>query len=493
MKKGKKHFSIRIKMYIFVVLAVLVSALGTSMLAFLTGADQIDEYYRQAASDNARNFASMVDGDFIKELRGYIESDEYQQIRDKAEEDDDEQPIEDYLKKNGLWEKYTETQAKIDNYLSNMEDLTYIYIVAHGDKDALYDMYLIDDTSNPIYETGYYEEREEELRGIDLTDIPEPTISNGDWGWLCSDFKPLYDSKGECVGIVGCDFAMDDVMKERRQLLIYVIAGALILTAIVLTGSMIFINKVVVKPLDAMTGEMKRFKPEVNASYEEAGVISLNIKSHDEIAEIYQGIHDMQTDTIDHLNKMYALQEDKAKAEQDIKDKERQIGKLSIESYKDALTGVGNKAAYIKRSEELDKSEDENSEYAIVMVDMNNLKQINDEHGHKSGDMYIKGCCRMVCEAFKHSPVYRIGGDEFVAILQGTDYENRRQITDKLRADFDTCYNKQDADPWQRYCAAVGMAEKASDDKTVDFVFKRADKAMYENKMKFKQLNGGYR
>lgn len=480
-------------MYIFVVLAVLAAALGTSMLAFWTGADQIDAYYKQAASDNARNFASMVDGDYITELRGYIESDEYQQIRDKAEEDDDEQPIEDYLRENGLWEKYTQTQAMIDNYLENMDDLKYIYIVAHGGKDDLYDMYLIDDTSNPIYETGYYEEREEELRGIDLEKLPEPTISNGDWGWLCSDFKPLFNSKGECVGIVGCDFGMDDVMKERHQLLLYVIIGALALTVIVLTGSMIFINKVVIRPLDAMTSEMKKFKPEVNASYEEAGVISLDIRSRDEIAEIYQGIHDMQTDTIDQLNKMYALQEDKLKAEQDIRDKEKQIGKLSIESYKDALTGVGNKAAYIRKTEELDKSEDENLEFAIVMVDMNNLKQINDEHGHKAGDLYIKGCCRMVCEAFKHSPVFRIGGDEFVAVLKGKDYENRRQITEQLKAGFEKSYNKTDAEPWLRYSAAVGMAEKASDDKTVDFVFKRADKAMYENKMKFKELHGGYR
>ena len=202
----------------------------------------------------------------------------------------------------------------------------------------------------------------------------------------------------------------------------------------------------------------------------------------------------MQINTIDHLNDLYALQEDKLKAEEDIRNKDKQIGQLSIETYKDALTGVGNKAAYIRKSEELDtRAEDENHEFAIVMVDMNNLKQINDEHGHKAGDTYIKGCCSMVCEAFKHSPVFRIGGDEFVAILQGADYENRRQITEKLKADFDECYKNTEVEPWQRFSAAVGMAEKASDDPTVDFVFKRADKAMYENKMSFKKEHGGYR
>ena len=100
-------------MYIFVVLAVLAAALGTSMLAFWTGADQIDAYYKQAASDNARNFASMVDGDYITELRGYIESDEYQQIRDKAEEDDDEQPIMQAARKLELFPLISEAVASL--------------------------------------------------------------------------------------------------------------------------------------------------------------------------------------------------------------------------------------------------------------------------------------------------------------------------------------------------------------------------------------------
>ena len=99
----------------------------------------------------------------------------------------------------------------------------------------------------------------------------------------------------------------------------------------------------------------------------------------------------------------------------------------------------------------------------------------------------------MVCNAYKHSPVFRIGGDEFVAILQGSDYAERRKITDDLKAAFDASYANTDAPPHERYSAAVGMAERAADDKTVDFVFKRADKAMYENKIAFKKIHGGYR
>ncbi len=491
MEQKKTSFSIRKKMYIFVVITVFAVAFGTSAIAFSTSADQIDRYYKQNTADNARNFASMVDGDFLLTLRDLAATDEFQALREQAEEDDDESLIEAYLREHGLWEQYSLTRDQITAYLENMEGIKYLYIIAHGDKDAEYDMYLVDDKDNPIYETGYYEEREAELRGIDLTQMPEPTISSGDWGWLCSDFKPVYTSAGECVCVVGCDIGMDEVMAERQRLLLLLIGGALVFTSVILVAAVLFINKSVVKPLNSMTGEMKRFKPSETLDYKDSGVIDIDIQSNDEIGEIYRGIRGMQTRIIDYLRDMLVLEKDKQKAESDLKVKDEQIDQLSIESYTDALTGVGNKAAYIKRMNELNEQMKESgTEFAIVMVDMNNLKQMNDEYGHKAGDLYIQGCCHMICEKFKHSPVFRIGGDEFVAILQGPDYENRKELCEQLRAEFETSYEQEGTSPWLRYSAAVGMAENASDDNTAEFVFRRADKAMYEDKARIKEKYG---
>ena len=236
---------------------------------------------------------------------------------------------------------------------------------------------------------------------------------------------------------------------------------------------------------------MKKFTPTEKLSYEDAGVIDLNIRSRDEIGEIYRGIRGMQIRIIDYLKDMLALEEDKKKAESELRDKDEQIDQLSIESLTDALTGVGNKAAYLKKTAELDRqSREPGFEFALVMVDMNNLKHINDEHGHRAGDQYIKGCCHMVCDAFKHSPVFRIGGDEFVAILQGQDYANRRDICEQLRRDFEKTYEQTGLSPWLRYSAAVGMAENASNDCAVEFVFRRADEKMYQDKARFKKKYG---
>lgn len=490
--KEKRRVSIATKMYVFVAAIVVMVGLGTTAIAYRAQANQIDSYYKQNTADNARNFASMVDGDFLRELEGVAASEEFQAIRDAAEEAGDEAPVEAYLREAGLWEQYSETREQLSEYLRNMDGIKYLYIIAHGDKDALEDMYLIDDDENPIYETGYYEEREETLRGIDLTDMPEPTISYGDWGWLCSDFKPVYDSNGEAVCIVGCDIGMDELMTERRRLLAILVTGMLVFTSVVLAISVFFINRAVVRPLNAMTGEMKKFAPSQNADYEQAGVINMNIRSNDEIGEIYHGIRDMQISIIDYLRDLIRLQEDKARAEHDLQDKEKEIGKLSEETYRDALTHVGSKAFYVKKSAELnERIAAEQVSFAVVMVDMNNLKGINDVHGHEAGDEYIMGCCHMVCEAFRHSPVFRVGGDEFVALLTGGDYENRRKIVDRLRADFRTSYEKTDRDPWLRYSAAVGIADSTPEDESVEPVLKRADEAMYEDKAAFKNLYGG--
>ena len=492
--RKKRRFSIGKKMYLFVILTVLTAAFGVAILSYLINVGQIDTYFKRLAYNSAEYFATQVDADFLDELAKTAESEEFQALRDQAEEDEDEAVIEEYLKEKGLWEHYAETRKKLMDYLSNMDDIKYLYIIRWGDMDAEYDMYLVDDYDNPIYETGYFEEREPEFEGVDPRKKIEPVISNGDWGYLCSAYAPVYNKDGKLVCHIGCDVEMEDIISQRRINLSYVIVSAIALTIIVLAVAVLFVNKVVIKPLNKLTAEMKNFKPAENKSYEESGVIDYGINSHDEIEDIYDSVRSMQVNIIDYLNDLSDMQKDKEQAEKDIRTKDKVIGQISREVYRDPLTNVGNKAAYIKKVEELKTEiQNEDTEFAIVMIDINQLKKINDSYGHNAGDIYIKGCCHLICETFKHSPVFRIGGDEFVAILRGEDYENRYANFEKLRKDFVMAYNNDEADPWMRYSAASGMAEYASDDNTVELVFKRADKAMYEDKMIFKQQNGKYR
>ncbi len=470
---------------------VLVAVIGVAAISFMINVSQIDQYFKRLAKNSSENFATFVDVGFLAELREVAESEEYQALRDAAEEADDEAMIEEYLKEKGLWEKYCEQRELLVRYLRSMEDIEYLYIVVWGDVNADHDMYLLDDDENPIYETGYWEEREAELMGVDIESNPEPRISNGDWGWLCSAYTSVYDADGNRVCEIGCDISMDEVMRQRMANLSALVIIGFSFTIVILAAAAYVVNKSVVHPLNMLTNEMKKFSPAENKDYEAAGVIETAISSNDEIGDIYQEIRSMQIRIVDYINDITRIRMDKEKAEDDIRNKEAAIGKISKEAYKDSLTGIGNKTSYIRKINELNTEiEKGNTDFAIVMVDVNCLKMINDHHGHSAGDSYLKGCCRIVCENYKHSPVYRIGGDEFVVILRGADFEIRHERLKQLREAFDSSFANKDAEPWQRYSASAGMAEYANEDKTVELVFKRADKYMYEEKMKFKEKNG---
>ena len=132
----KIKLSIGVKLYIFIIITVLAVAVGTAILAYTINANQIDKYYKQVAFDSAVNFSSFVDGDYLRKLRIAAETDEFQTLRESAEESDDEAAIQDYLEKNGLWDGYVETRGKLIRYLRNMSAIKYLYIIACGDRES---------------------------------------------------------------------------------------------------------------------------------------------------------------------------------------------------------------------------------------------------------------------------------------------------------------------------------------------------------------------
>ncbi len=176
-------------------------------------------------------------------------------------------------------------------------------------------------------------------------------------------------------------------------------------------------------------------------------------------------------------------------AEEKIKSAQETAADMTLLAYKDALTHVGSKIAYDRAIRALEKEISENKiPFAIAMIDLNNLKNINDGYGHSNGNSYIYGACQIICSIFRHSPVFRIGGDEFVVILKNTDYDNRAELINQSKQKFSETESDNSREPWERFSAAVGIAEYHSGD-TADTVFKNADKDMYENKMSMKKKN----
>ncbi len=159
----------------------------------------------------------------------------------------------------------------------------------------------------------------------------------------------------------------------------------------------------------------------------------------------------------------------------------RRLAQARIEANIDALTGVKNRNAYRVYEERLNAQieMDRAPEFAIVLLDVNDLKKVNDNEGHKAGDQYLRDACRIICTTFKRSPVFRVGGDEFVALAQGDDFARLDSLVQQMNEHND------DAVENGGIVIAIGMSRFDHDEKVAQ-VYERADHLMYENKSNLK-------
>ena len=159
----------------------------------------------------------------------------------------------------------------------------------------------------------------------------------------------------------------------------------------------------------------------------------------------------------------------------------KRLAQARIEANIDALTGVKNRNAYrvyedrINAQIDMDRAQ----EFAITILDVNDLKKVNDTQGHKAGDQYLRDACRIICSTFKRSPVFRVGGDEFCVLSQGDDYERIEELVALMNAHNEAAIRDGGI------VIALGMSRFERDTR-VAAVYERADKNMYDNKSDLK-------
>lgn len=239
--------------------------------------------------------------------------------------------------------------------------------------------------------------------------------------------------------------------KHLKQSIIFILILLSFTTAIT-----IFFARSITKPLKKLTTEAKKMiTGDMNAEF--------NIKQNDEIGELAKSFAAAKFHISQHMKQMQGL------------------------VFLDSLTGVRNKMAYDNYIAEL-KSRIENGEvksYGIAILDTNNLKEINDTYGHENGNAYLVNSCKLICQIFAHSPVFRIGGDEFLVILLDEDLDNHHDLLKQLKESMDLTKNA--SFPWKQISIACGIGiatyAKAT---TIADTFNKADSDMYKNKQAIK-------
>ena len=150
----------------------------------------------------------------------------------------------------------------------------------------------------------------------------------------------------------------------------------------------------------------------------------------------------------------------------------------------DSLTGVRNKHAYSEMEASLNQQIQSGKleKLAVVVGDINGLKRVNDTQGHAAGDQLIKDACALICEYFTHGAVFRVGGDEFVVLLQGKGYDTMTEVISGLNAKVEENLKENGV------VISVGYSVLTPEDRQLRDVFERADQMMYERKKELKTM-----
>ncbi len=464
-KFKKWYFKISVRIPIVFFLSFMVLLLFTIFMVFFRFRSRMLSDYKQMAEGITSMMVSQIDGD----------------------------KVDLYIDQNFKNPEYNELCDYFNQLYDNYPDVLYLYVyqVKEDGGHVVFDMDREDpDPPGFVYEIDeHFADRIDEIMaGKEIPAYVIHTHEEYGYEYLLSYLKPVYDSKGNYACSAGVDFSMDKIFRDDVRFVVTLAMVMTLIMLIVFVCDVIIIKRTVSLPLEKMIKCINEFDYSTNEDRLEhiKAMEDINVHTNNEIEMVYHAFLSSMKEAHFYMKKL-------SDAKKTIQDNEEKIKYMGQTMYKDSLTGVGNKAAYLEMIEKINKHCSSNLvPFAVVMADINNLKYVNDTFGHEKGDLYIKGCCNILCSLYVHSPVYRIGGDEFVVILQDHDYERRQVLYAKTMIAFTNSYKAVNKDPWERFSMSLGMASHMKGN-TYQDTFKMADKNMYETKTRFKEQYGSYR
>lgn len=392
----------------------------------------------------------------------------------------DPRRVNEFLEYGYQAEGYSDVEHALYKIRDSNSDIKYLYVYKI-EEDGCHVVFDLDTAELQASEPGYIEPFDksfEKYRDDLLAGKPIPPIINNDkYGYLLTIYKPVYDSMGHCTCYAGIDFSMDEINDYGRQFIAKVVAtfsGTLILVFVL---SLTFVENNIILPVNTMAYCARNFAYDSEAAREKniEYMRRLNIRTHDEIENLYSAFLKTTKDSMHYF--------------ENLKRSKIQLAVMEELAHKDALTGLRNKTAYNELTATLDAEiADGIATFAIIMIDVNFLKKVNDTYGHERGNEYLINAAKLVCDVFGEEHVYRIGGDEFVVVLDGKNLEHCEEKVATLRGLIEKFRADTNLQPWEKVSAAVGVAYYTSGDKTAEEVFKRADSQMYANKLAMKAV-----
>ena len=470
-------FSLRMKTVLLIIILALILSTVSTVVSSQVIRNLVDTSYQERAVDVSETIAAVLDVEKAAWIKNEIMT-IFNAAENKVTSDEWGSPEFDaYIALYAHLEETEEFQYLRQQMrtIQDVNDVDCVYLSALDNPTESF-IYLVDAAYEEACPPGCIDPLYEENR--ELLDDPAigflPYITNTEaYGWLISAGVPVYDGEGNIICYAMVDVSMDYIKAQQAR---FTVTLSLILAALTVLISLLSIwavNKTIIRPINLLSNAAAHYSAQQEDSSE---LDHLPIKSKDEIRSLYSSLKKMVENTRSYIN---SLKETKLELTQT----RIEADEMNELAHKDALTGVGSKLAYDQQVKKLNEEiRQGTARFGIVMVDMNDLKTLNDTYGHERGNDAIRATCALICEVFAHSPVYRFGGDEFVVVVKGRDYDHIEERAEQFR----TAAQVTEGQPWEKVNAAIGYSLYNGED-TVDDVFRSADHRMYEQKKEMKK------
>lgn len=292
-----------------------------------------------------------------------------------------------------------------------------------------------------------------------------------------------------------------DISFVRKQLFFYIIRIlilVLIISVFVSLSTMLILGPNLINPILQLNSDLKTasnnlYSPEKNENFQ-----SPSYQYNDEIKELINEFIDFYEHFIEAIEDRHLAEQHLSELNTKLEDRiiERTLEleefnkQLSYNAYHDVLTGLYNRAFLLEELEKTINKSDSDSFFALIFLDLDNFKSVNDSLGHTVGDYLLKNIGQKLQELVQEQLIARLGGDEFAILIKNIkDKKTVTSIAKNIQKCFEQpfCFSEQNI----YYSASIGIAFSDDNNYTKpEEIIRDADVAMYEAKYNSK---GNYR
>ena len=289
-----------------------------------------------------------------------------------------------------------------------------------------------------------------------------------EWGDDYTGILPLHTSDGAFFAELCVDVPVADIHETIGYHMIISLFLIIVTGFVFMLAFIFWSTRVIVTPIKKLEKSVAGF-----VSGDRSQTLAMEdpeIHTNNELESLSTAVMQMADDINDYVK--------------EVVEAERVASEMRELANRDALTGIRNKGAFAAAIQGIQERIDQKEAlpFAICVFDCDDLKSVNDLYGHDKGDEYLKAASKLICRVFSHSPVFRIGGDEFAAVLTGEDFAHREQL-EKQFADESRKIRADAENEWEQVRVTNGIAVfDPHIDRTVSDAVRRADQIMYEKK-----------